>query len=70
MQTLSKFAMVVIASFLEIGLNMWQSHSAQRIANKIRNFANDCFSGETPAGGDLWTLLATRADAVSTVRYF
>ena len=38
---------------------MWQSHSDQRIANKIRNMQMTVL-GKTSAGGDLRTLLATR----------
>ena len=43
----------------ELCLRLWQSHGAQVFANKIRKYAIDCFPGETPAGGDLRSLLAT-----------
>ena len=44
---------------IEIQINiMWQSHSAPRICEFIRKYANDCFPGDTPAGRDLRTSFA------------
>ena len=42
----------------------------QRYVNKIRNMQITFREFETPVNGGLRTLLATRTDAVSAVRYF
>ena len=39
---------------------LWQATAHSVFANQIRKYSNDCFPGETPGGGDLRTLLATR----------
>ena len=55
---------------LKLHLCRRNSVSVLWIYEYYSQYANDCFSGETPAGGNLRTLLATRIDAVSAMRYF
>ena len=53
-------------------LQVWPSHSAQRIANKIRNmqiFSIIHFPGETPAGGEPLALNSQCGEQFLAVSY-